>query len=199
MKILGIDTSTPVLSVAIVENGKVIQALHAGELTGPQLHGEILATLLEDLLQQHIINVVAVGLGPGPYTGLRTGIAIGQAIAFARGVDINGVSSLHALAHGHWRRGGKSGVAVIDAKRKEIAWQEFDETSMKGSPTLTPINQISVLQDKILVGPAFITQPYDSFTMIDASPPSAEDVALLVSKGYGEPISPLYLRTPDVY
>ena len=198
MKILGIDTSTPVLSVAIVEEGKVLESNHKGELTGPQLHGEILATLLEDLLAEYTIDAVAVGLGPGPYTGLRTGIAIGQAIAFAKGVEISGVSSLHALAHGYWRRGGKSGVAVIDAKRKEIAWQEFDETALKGSPTLTPLAQISVLENKTIIGPAFVTQPFDGVRVLDPTPPRAEDIAMLAGKGLGQPLSPLYLRTPDV-
>jgi tRNA threonylcarbamoyl adenosine modification protein YeaZ len=198
VKILGIDTSTPVLSVAIVEDGHVLESIHKGELTGPQLHGEILATLLKDVLAHYTINAVAVGLGPGPYTGLRTGIAMGQAIAFAKGVEVTGVSSLHALAHGYWRRGGKSGVAVIDAKRKEIAWQEFDETSLKGSPTLTPLAQISILEDKVIIGPAFVTQPFDSVTVLDPAPPCAEDIAMLAGKGLGQPLSPLYMRTPDV-
>lgn len=198
MKILGIDTSTPVLSVAIVEDGKVLESIHKGELTGPQLHGEILATLLEDLLAHYTIDAVAVGLGPGPYTGLRTGIAMGQAVAFAKGVEISGVSSLHALAHGYWQRGGQGGVSVIDAKRKEIAWQEFDETSLKGSPTLTPINQISILNNKTIIGPAFVTQPFDGVRVLDPTPPRAEDIAMLAHKGIGQPLSPLYLRTPDV-
>ena len=198
MKILGIDTSTPVLSVALVEKELILASLESGELTGAQLHGEILATLVEEILKHHDIDAVAVGLGPGPYTGLRTGIAFAQAVAYARNVEIVGVSSLCALAHRCWQQGGTSGVAVLDAKRKEIAWQEFDEDSLLGEPTLTHISNISLLQGKTIVGPAFVTQPSDLVTVVDASPPSAVDIALLAHKGVGQPISPLYLRTPDV-
>ena len=198
MKILGIDTSTPVLSVAVVEDDLVLASLESGELTGAQLHGEILATLVREILEHHKIDVVAVGLGPGPYTGLRTGIAFAQAVAYARDIKIVGVSSLFALAHGYWQRGGASGVAVVDAKRKEIAWQEFDDTSLFGEPNLTNINDISVLQGKTIVGPAFVTQPSDLITVLDATPPHAKDVAMLAHKGFGQPIAPLYLRTPDV-
>ena len=198
MKILGIDTSTPVLSVAVVEDDLVLASLESGELTGAQLHGEILATLVKEILEHHKIDVVAVGLGPGPYTGLRTGIAFAQAVAYARDIKIVGVSSLFALAHGYWQRGGASGVAVVDAKRKEIAWQEFDVTSLFGEPNLTNINDISVLQGKTIVGPAFVTQPSDLITVLDATPPHAKDVAMLAHKGFGQPIAPLYLRTPDV-
>ncbi len=198
MKILGIDTSTPVLSVAVVEDDVVLASLESGELTGAQLHGEILATLVREILEHHKIDVVAVGLGPGPYTGLRTGIAFAQAVAYARDIKIVGVSSLFALAHGYWQRGGASGVAVLDAKRKEIAWQEFDVTSLFGEPNLTNINDISVLQGKTIVGPAFVTQPSDLITVLDATPPHAKDVAMLAHKGFGQPITPLYLRTPDV-
>lgn len=198
MKTLGIDTSTPVLSVAVVEDDLVLASLESGELTGAQLHGEILATLVREILEHHKIDVVAVGLGPGPYTGLRTGIAFAQAVAYARDIKIVGVSSLFALAHGYWQRGGASGVAVLDAKRKEIAWQEFDDTSLFGEPNLTNINDISVLQGKPIVGPAFVTQPSDLITVLDATPPHAKDVAMLAHKGFGQPIAPLYLRTPDV-
>lgn len=198
MKILGIDTSTPVLSVALVENHDVLASRASGELLGAQLHGEILATLLKEILEHHDIDLVAVGLGPGPYTGLRTGISVAQAVAYAREVEIMGVSSLSALAHGYWRRGGTSGVAVLDAKRKEIAWQEFDDRALLGEPTLTHISNISVLQGKSIVGPAFVTQPSDLVSVVDSSPPSAVDVAMIANKGLGQPIAPLYLRTPDV-
>ena len=198
MKILGIDTSTPVLSVALIENQVVIGHVETGELAGPQLHGEILASLVAKMLAEHQIHKVAVGLGPGPYTGLRTGIAFAQAVAFAREVEIVGVSSLFALAHRYWQLGGSDGVAVLDAKRKEIAWQEFNSNEMLAKPVLTHIDNIRLLAHKSIVGPAFITQPSEFVTVVDSSPPSAVDVAMLCAKGFGTTISPLYLRTPDV-
>jgi tRNA threonylcarbamoyl adenosine modification protein YeaZ len=198
MKILALDTSTPVLSVALIEDQVVLSERSAGEITGAQLHGEALASLVQEILQEHSIDKVAVGLGPGPYTGLRTGIALAQAVAFARQVPIVGISSLLALAHGFWRRGGESGFAVLDAKRKEIAWQEFDASRMLNTPTLTKIDDIHILIGKTIVGPAFLTQPTNDLVVHEDFPPSAVDIALLCAQGFGESISPLYLRAPDV-
>lgn len=198
MKILALDTSTPVLSVALIEDQVVLSERSAGEIAGAQLHGEVLATLVHGILQDHSINKVAVGLGPGPYTGLRTGIALAQAVAFAREVPIVGVSSLLSLANGFWRRGGEGGVAVLDAKRKEIAWQEFDSSRMLNTPTLTKIDDIHILKGKTIVGPAFLTQPTNDLVVHEDFSPSAVDIALLSAQGFGESISPLYLRAPDV-
>lgn len=198
MKILALDTSTPVLSVALIEDQVVLSERSAGEIAGAQLHGEVLATLVHGILQDHSINKVAVGLGPGPYTGLRTGIALAQAVAFAREVPIVGVSSLLSLANGFWRRGGEGGVAVLDAKRKEIAWQEFDSSRMLNTPTLTKIDDIHILKGKTIVGPAFLTQPTNDLVVHEDFSPSAVDIALLCAQGFGESISPLYLRAPDV-
>lgn len=198
MKILALDTSTPVLSVALIENQVVLNERSAGEIAGAQLHGEVLAQLVQEILRNQSIDKVAVGLGPGPYTGLRTGVALAQAVAFARQVPIVGISSLFAIAHGFWRRGGESGVAVLDAKRKEIAWQEFDASKMLNAPTLTNIDDVHILKGKTIVGPAFLTQPIDDLIVQEDFPPNAVDIALLCAQGCGESISPLYLRAPDV-
>jgi tRNA threonylcarbamoyl adenosine modification protein YeaZ len=202
MKILALDTSTSRVSVAIVEDTVVIADTHAGELVGAQFHGELLAGLIRDICVGNSIDAIAVGRGPGPYTGLRVGITTGDVLAAAWGIPVVGVSTLHALAHGHIRRGGKAGSAVLDVKRKEIAVQKFaDDASLIGEPFLISIADIASLENDHVVGPAFVTQTNVSPNVADSSPVDAVDIALIaqseIARGVFSSSLPLYLRAPD--
>ena len=202
MKILALDTSTARVSVALVHNDKVISELHGGELDGAQFHGELLISLIQKCLDGDRPDVIAVGRGPGPYTGLRVGIATAEVLASAWQLEIVGVSSLEALAHGYRRRGGGDCIAVIDIKRKEIAWQSYDAD---GEPLTKAkalsIDELDQLPELALVGPAFVTQKNVQPTVDDVSPVSAIDIAILAREkiGSGLDISahPIYLREPD--
>ena len=77
------------------------------------------------------MTAVVVGLGPGPFTGLRVGLVTARTFAFARGIPVLGVCSLDALAHQAWRRGRRragSFVVATDARRKEVYWARYDVT-----------------------------------------------------------------------
>src|SRR5437764_4672558 len=112
MLILAFDTATEVATSALVADGEVL-----GERTSRAV------TLLEDvdaLLRQggaHAddVDALAVGIGPGSFTGVRVGIATARALAFALDVPVAGVSTLDALA-----AGASGALPVIDAKRREI-------------------------------------------------------------------------------
>ena len=115
--ILGLDTATPSTAVAL-SNG--IERRHdpaPGERPG---HAAQLLVLVEEVLEGvgwDAVTRVAVGVGPGGFTGLRLGIATARALAQARDLPLVGVSSLLALAAG----AGTGGVvAVIDARRGEV-------------------------------------------------------------------------------
>src|SRR5690349_14413397 len=95
MRVLALDTSTPVTSCALVEDGRVLWE----KLIEPPLKaGDVLPDALGDLTQA---DAVAVGLGPGSFTGLRVGLAAAKAIAYARRLPLAGASSLQALALEH--------------------------------------------------------------------------------------------------
>ena len=98
MKILAMDTSSKVCSVAIIDDGKVIKELHnESELE----HSQTLMPMIDEILRQagitlNDINLLACGVGPGSFTGIRVGIATVKAIADSKNIPIVGVNSLEA-------------------------------------------------------------------------------------------------------
>lgn len=124
MLILGIETSTPRSSVALVDEDRVVLA--STTLGVPQRHGEFLASAIRFLLDHAGVTVadltgVAVGTGPGLYTGLRVGIATAQAIGWARRLPAVGLSGLDVLAF-QARHARRLLCPAVDARRGELFW-----------------------------------------------------------------------------
>jgi len=94
-KVLAIDTSTSRSCVAIVED---TQVLYSGFRDGATEHGPSLPALVQEALAVSDVDEVVVGMGPGPFTGLRVGIAFAQSFALAREIPVRGVCSLDAIA-----------------------------------------------------------------------------------------------------
>lgn len=121
MLVLGIETSTPQTSVTIgSEQGIIGSCLVSRGAT----HGEFLLPAVEFLMRQanltyRNLSAIAVGLGPGLFTGMRVGIATGKTLAQALSVPIVGVASLDLLAF-DVRYSNKLICPVLDAKRREV-------------------------------------------------------------------------------
>jgi tRNA threonylcarbamoyladenosine biosynthesis protein TsaB len=116
--ILGIDTATPATAVAVwAPDGPAVERRDdppRGERPG---HASRLLALVDEVVEEWAaIERIAVGVGPGGFTGLRIGIATARALAQARDLPLVGVSSLAALAAPH----EPPVVAVIDARRGEV-------------------------------------------------------------------------------
>ncbi len=96
--ILAIDTSTSRTSVALVKDSQVVFSDFHDD---PLSHSEVLPKLVSKVLAiESKIDLVAVGMGPGPFTGLRVGIAFAQSFALGAGINWVGVCSLDAMAAG---------------------------------------------------------------------------------------------------
>lgn len=116
---LAIDTSTDKTLVGIVDGHSL---RWNSEHLGATEHGPALADLVKVALSTTHIDRVVVGMGPGPYTGLRAGIAFARALAFARDLPVVGVCSLDAIAA---QIEESDFIVATDAKRKEIYWARY--------------------------------------------------------------------------
>lgn len=196
--ILGIDTSTSRTSVALVDGDRVVVEKFAD---GAMSHGEVLGTLVESALacafaKASDISLVAVGTGPGPFTGLRVGLAFARTFAWARAIAVVGVCSLDALAADVDHR---DFTAVTDARRKEIYWARYIDGVRQGEPS---VNKPADLDAGYVVGEG-------GFLYTDHFPdhheprfPRAAQIALLAAAGRARgdemPVDARYLRHPDV-
>jgi tRNA threonylcarbamoyladenosine biosynthesis protein TsaB len=133
MTVLGFDTATPSTAVAVMRSsGEGWEERHDPAPGERPEHAAHLLALTESALSAAGVDwpdveLLAVGVGPGGFTGMRIGIATARALAQARGIPLAGVSSLHALA-----RGAQAPlvVAAIDARRGEVfsaAWAGDEE------------------------------------------------------------------------
>jgi tRNA threonylcarbamoyl adenosine modification protein YeaZ len=129
-KVLAIDTSTSRTSVAIIEADTVV---FSGFLDGATAHGPSLPALVQEALAISDINEVVVGMGPGPFTGLRVGIAFAQSFALAREIPVRGVCSLDAIAA---QISEKDFIVTVNARRKEVYWARYTDGVRVGEPAV---------------------------------------------------------------
>ena len=127
---LAIDTSTSRTRVGIIEDGKLIWS---GFRDGATAHGPALPALVQEAIAGRIIDEVVVGMGPGPFTGLRIGIAFSHSFALARGISVRGVCSLDAIAA---QVTSKDFVITVDARRKEVYWARYIDGVRVGEPAV---------------------------------------------------------------
>ena len=171
MSILAIDTAASRTSVVVVENGEVI---FSETRDGAMSHGPALPELVQAAIKSREITEVLVGMGPGPYTGLRVGITFAQTFAWARNIPVRGFCSLDAIAA---QLDGPDFIVTIDARRKEVYWARYtDGVRVEGPavdlPATVEARGIKVVSD-LLPDPKFFLSLTEEFT------------------------DPIYLRRPD--
>lgn len=121
MLILGLETATRFTSVGLVNGDDVLaEFTYAGPLRPSQVLMPMVDRLLRDAgLDRTRLGAVAAGAGPGSFTGLRLGLATAQALAYALGIPVVGVSTLEAMAF-PWLGTGCLVVPVLDAQRGRV-------------------------------------------------------------------------------
>lgn len=127
MKILAIDTSGDACSATLLLDAELQQRLEIQ----PRRHGELVLSMMEELLAAADmglgqLDALAFGRGPGSFTGVRIATAVVQGVAFGADLPVVPVSTLAALAQGHFRtRGGTRVLAAFDARMGELYWGPY--------------------------------------------------------------------------
>ncbi len=143
MLALVLDTATPAVTAALVQDGQVL----ARRVTvDARAHAEVLtpslqACLVEAGVAAAELDVIVCGTGPGPYTGLRVGMVTAAAWGDALGVGVHGVCSLDGIA-GHSAAADHPGelLVVTDARRREVYWARYvDGVRTEGPGVCAPV------------------------------------------------------------
>ena len=137
-----IETSTSLCSVALARDGKVISERISSE---PRAHASLTAVFVSEVLQEAGIkaadcSAVAVGKGPGSYTGLRVGVSTAKGLCFGAGIPLISVGTLDTLAwqakdEGLLPEGCRHIVPMVDARRMEVYTGIFTPEGRQTSPT----------------------------------------------------------------
>lgn len=193
--ILAVDTSLGTAVALIDADGARRAEVGAADPLG---HAEVIGDLLVDALQEagdgDVTHVVA-GMGPGPFTGLRIGIATARAFALGRGLPVIPVPSHFAAALTMLETETTPFAIVTDARRREVAITVFDGVDADGIPV--------VIAETVLVRAVDADAHLDGIRRIDVTTLSASDLARVGARALaaGRTLTgdePLYMRHPDV-
>jgi tRNA threonylcarbamoyladenosine biosynthesis protein TsaB len=217
--VVGFDTATPDTAACVWRDGKVITEAHLGlSERGRPLHATGLLVEVERCADAaggwEAVDLVAVGLGPGSFTGLRVGIATAKGLRLSLGLAARGVSTLDALGAGIGEAGATGErLAVLDGYRGEVFVALFDaegttlwEPTVMGPEALAErLTQLSMppsvggsgairFRDK-LEGAGGIRIPDDADPVHKVA---ARHICALAAAGKGsDSLEPIYLRPPD--
>ena len=191
MLMLAFDTATGTATCALVRGRDVL----AERTTPPAAIGAALDELLREAgVEQRELDALAVGTGPGSFTGVRIGLAVARGLALALDLPAAGVSTLDALA-----AGAPGALPVIDAKRREVF-------TLAPEPAALPPHALRLERGTVCVGDGAIRYRHVLEEAGAEIPPDASELhlpraryhALLASDfGPAEQVEPLYLRLPD--
>ncbi|MFF3616185.1 tRNA (adenosine(37)-N6)-threonylcarbamoyltransferase complex dimerization subunit type 1 TsaB [Streptomyces sp. NPDC002580] len=207
MLLLALDTATPAVTVALHDGTSVIAS---SSQVDARRHGELLLPAVDRVLTEaglglDAVTGIVVGVGPGPYTGLRVGLMTADTFGLALGVPVHGVCTLDALAYAVDDTGLEGPfVVATDARRKEVYWARYaDRRTRLSEPAVDRPAEIDPSVTALpAVGGGALLYP-DIFT--DARAPENVSAAALASLAAErlaageepEPARPLYLRRPD--
>lgn len=187
---LVIDTATSRTSVAIVDQGAL---LWHGYRDGATSHGDAVPALVtQALIVQPGVEQVVVGMGPGPFTGLRVGIAFARTFARSRKISVIGVCSLDAIAA--LVREENEFIIATDARRKEIYWAKYSEGKRIEGPSVD-LPEVITKRGLPIFGEGAV-----KYLMANSDEIQFPDLLALVTISENPLLhvnEPMYLRRPD--
>lgn len=196
---LAVDTST-VVTAGLARDGRTVASERAGD---NHSHVELLVPTIQAVLADAGIGwadlaAIGVGVGPGPFTGLRVGVATAVTAGIAAGVPVIGVCSLDAIA-AQWAARGAPAEFIIasDARRRELYWAAYRDGRRVGQPR---VSAPAVLPELPTAGPGVRVYPDLLAPRRPGDAPLGLDAGLLAAHLHELPdvgLEPLYLRTPD--
>lgn len=213
MIVLAIDTATTDLVAGLVEVSGGQPAQRAERVVPTRSHNELLVPTVQELLAEEglefkDLGAVVVGCGPGPFTGLRVGMATASAFGQALGIPVHGVCTHDAVAA---LIDAESSLVVTDARRREVYWAQYRGGQRIAGPGVAApaalrlpggddadtgfVDVLSVpehLREKVLAEGAVAAA-----TVTYVAPRPAGLVAVADLTAEPEPLVPLYLRRPD--
>jgi tRNA threonylcarbamoyladenosine biosynthesis protein TsaB len=201
--LLAFDTATPLMTVALHDGEDVVAERRSEQ---PMKHGERLAPLIEAVLTnvglvRQDLTAIAVGIGPGPFTGLRVGLVTARTLGYVLEIPVYGVCSLDVVALEAALGGspiGREFAVATDARRREVYLATYDDRGRRvdGPEVVRPADAAT---DRPVAGGGSVLYP-GSFP--DAREP-AEPSAGWLARAVAEELAPLhdpepmYLRRPD--
>ncbi len=208
MLLLAFDTATDAVTVAVHDGARVLAETTT---VSARRHGELLAPSIAGVLAEagsglDAVTDVAVGTGPGPYTGLRVGVMTARALGAALGVPVHGVCTLDAIAYAVVSGDGSCPprepfLVATDARRKEVYWAEYSAagTRLSGPGVSRPAQ---LPEGRRAAGQGAWLYPESFSGLLEPHHPTAAALASLAVRNLadGTPLTaaqPLYLRLPD--
>jgi tRNA threonylcarbamoyladenosine biosynthesis protein TsaB len=159
MIVLGFDTATPATAVGLrLADGTTLRAYDEPEAGARPGHTTQSLALASGLLAQAgigwgVLERIAVGVGPGTFTGLRVGVATARGLAQSLGIEVVGVSSLRVLAQPALREPGsqacRSVLAAIDARRGEAFAAAYDANGELAPPRALPSEDLAAIPGEL--------------------------------------------------
>ena len=196
--VLAIDTATPAVTAGVVRRDPSGVEVLAERVTldarahAEQLTPNVLRAMADAELAMADLDAVVIGCGPGPFTGLRVGMATAAAYAHALGIPVYGVCSLDAIAV------GTTGevLVVTDARRREVYWARYRDGLRVDGPAVAALADVPGEADWIAGAPDHVAL-YD-LPRLDRTYPTAAGLVQAVDwAAEPAPLVPLYLRRPD--
>lgn len=197
--VLVIDTATPAVTAGIVRRGPEPELLGERVTLDARAHAEtltpnVLGALADAGLKMADLQAVVVGCGPGPFTGLRVGMATAAAYGHALGVPVYGVCSLDGIGV---QTSGET-LVVTDARRREVYWARYRSGVRVDGPAVAAPADVPVDGVTAVAG-APAQAAHFPFDVAGPEYPSSLGLVVAVTDwdSEPEPLVPLYLRRPD--